>query len=155
MNSPPPSAETQDARKWADFVYTGREGEALPPFMRPPGDDRGSPRQRARAHALARHVRDRRKVQDAWSAAYQQLELQLDRGSFNSSLRGALLVDFEPDTGTFVLMVRSPHAWDLLQGRLQRMVRRILTDIYGQTGDCELFAPEDVIGQGVPIEPCA
>ena len=40
-------------------------------------------------------------VQDAWNATFHQLEMQLDRASFDTWARNAVLVDFEPEAHTF------------------------------------------------------
>jgi chromosomal replication initiator protein len=68
--------------------------------------------------------------QDAWNAAYSQLEIQLDRASFETWLRGAVLLGVEDST--FVIGARNSYARDMLQHRLYRNVRRILSDCYGQ-----------------------
>ncbi|MFQ3567973.1 MAG: chromosomal replication initiator protein DnaA [Aggregatilineales bacterium] len=66
---------------------------------------------------------------DAWSAAFHQLELQLDRATFDTWVRGAVLLGFED--GVFVIGVRNAYARDMLQHRLYRNVRRIISDIFG------------------------
>lgn len=68
--------------------------------------------------------------QDAWSAAFHQLEMQLDRASFDTWVRGATLLLYED--GTFVIGVRNTYARDMLQHRLYRNVRRVLSDVCGQ-----------------------
>jgi chromosomal replication initiator protein len=72
---------------------------------------------------------------DAWNAAFHQLEMQLDRASFETWLRGAALLDVESLDGeiaTFVIGVRNSYARDMLQHRLYRNVRRVLSDVYGR-----------------------
>lgn len=75
--------------------------------------------------------------QDAWNAAFHQLEMQLDRASFDTWLRGAELVGVElldtGEPGTFVVGVRNTYARDMLQHRLYRNVRRVLSDVYGKS----------------------
>ncbi|MBI1260060.1 MAG: chromosomal replication initiator protein DnaA [Chloroflexi bacterium] len=85
--------------------------------------------------------------QDAWNAAFHQLEMQLDRASFETWLRGAVLLGVETDSngddangktsesgnGVFVVGVRNTYARDMLQHRLYRNVRRVLGDVYGTT----------------------
>lgn len=68
--------------------------------------------------------------QDAWNAAFHQLEMQLDRASFDTWVRGALLLGYED--GTFVIGVHNSYARDMLQHRLYRNVRRVLSDVFGQ-----------------------
>lgn len=68
--------------------------------------------------------------QDAWSAAFHQLEMQLDRASFDTWVRGATLLLYED--GVFVIGVRNAYARDMLQHRLYRNVRRVLSDVCGE-----------------------
>lgn len=67
--------------------------------------------------------------QDAWNIAFSQLELQLDRASFNTWLRGATFLGHED--GVFVIGVRNSYARDMLEHRLYRHVWRILSDVCG------------------------
>lgn len=67
---------------------------------------------------------------EAWEAAFNQLELQLDRANFDTWLRGASFIGVEEDI--FVIGVRNTYARDMLQHRLYRNVRRVLSDVYGQ-----------------------
>jgi chromosomal replication initiator protein len=69
--------------------------------------------------------------QEAWNAAFHQLEMQLDRASFDTWVRGATLLGFE-DNGVFVVGVRNGYARDMLQHRLYRNVRRVLSDVCGE-----------------------
>lgn len=67
-----------------------------------------------------------------WGAAYNQLELQMDRQSFDL-LRGAKLVGV--DGGVFVVRVESDYARQMLQHRLYRTVQRVLRDCRGEQTD--------------------
>jgi chromosomal replication initiator protein len=69
-------------------------------------------------------------AQDVWNSAYHQLELQLDRASFDTWLRGASLLGVEGDL--FIIGVRNDYAREMLQHRLYRNVRRVLSDICGK-----------------------
>lgn len=71
-------------------------------------------------------------AQAAWSAGYHQLELQLDRHSFDTWLRSAKLTDYEPDTTCFVVRVHNSYARDMLQHRLYRNVARMMRDVTGR-----------------------
>ena len=71
--------------------------------------------------------------QDTWNAAFHQLEMQLDRASFDTWLRGATFLGFED--GVFVVGVRNSYARDMLQHRLYRNVRRVVSDVYGQPAE--------------------
>jgi chromosomal replication initiator protein len=70
------------------------------------------------------------KPQDAWNAAYNQLELQLDRASFDTWLRSAVFMHV--DAGVYVIGVQNGYAQDMLQHRLYRVIRRALSDICGK-----------------------
>lgn len=70
------------------------------------------------------------KPQDAWKAAYHQLELQLDRASFDTWLRPAVFLKYEE--GVFYIGTHSSYARDMLAHRMYRGVRRVLSDVWGQ-----------------------
>lgn len=67
--------------------------------------------------------------QDAWNTAYHQLEAQLGAAQFNTWLRDAALLDVDGDV--WVIGVRSVFARDMLEQRLYRSVRRVVSDVYG------------------------
>lgn len=71
---------------------------------------------------------------DAWQAATHQLKLQLDQTSFDTYLRETTFLDYE--AGTYRVGVQSGYARDVLQHRLYRNVRRVVSDVAGE--DCEL-----------------
>ncbi len=75
------------------------------------------------------------KPQDAWKAAYNQLELQLDRASFDTWLRKAVFLGVED--GTFVIGVHNSYARDMLQHRLYRNIRRVISDVRGETTELD------------------
>ena len=90
-------------------------------------------------------------IGDAWAAAFYQLEHQLDRASFDAWLRGTTLVDFEPETQTFVLLARTAAARDALQFQLKRTLLRLLRDVYGQPAGVQVLLVEEwaaLTGQG-------
>ncbi|MBZ0293428.1 MAG: chromosomal replication initiator protein DnaA [Anaerolineae bacterium] len=68
-----------------------------------------------------------------WNTALNQLEVQLDRASFETWLRGAVCLGIEEsdEEPLFTIGVRNSYAVDMLQHRLYRTVRRILSDVYG------------------------
>ena len=74
-------------------------------------------------------------VQDAWNAAFHQMEMQLDRASYDSWLRGAILVDFESVSNTFVVLARNEIAGTMLRQRLYRSLKRILSDVFGRSAE--------------------
>lgn len=68
--------------------------------------------------------------QEAWNIAYSQLEIQLDRASFDTWLRGAVYLGC--DDGVFQIGVRNSYARDMLQHRLYRDVKRVISDVVGE-----------------------
>jgi chromosomal replication initiator protein len=79
--------------------------------------------------------------QETWSAAYHQLELQIDRMSFDTWLRNAQYLGYETSDGhtsdvlvtegVFYIGVHNDYAVDMLQSRLYRVVRKVVSDIAG------------------------
>ncbi len=74
--------------------------------------------------------------QDIWKSAYHQLQLQLDRPTFDTWLRDAVLLHSKNDH-TFVVGVRNSYARDMLQHRLYREIRRVLMDVCGYSVELE------------------
>ncbi|NWF67886.1 MAG: chromosomal replication initiator protein DnaA [Chloroflexi bacterium] len=72
-------------------------------------------------------------AQTVWKMAYSQLEIQLDRASFDTWLRDAVLLDHQQDETKQVLVVgvRNTYARDMLAHRLYRTVRRVVSDVVG------------------------
>jgi len=71
-------------------------------------------------------------VTDAWTMAQVQLEIQFDRANFNTYLKDVTLVDYDPDALLFTFAVEQEHAANMLQHRLYRNVRRVVSDAFGQ-----------------------
>lgn len=74
--------------------------------------------------------------QEAWNTTYSQLEIQLDRASFDTWLRGAVFLGLAGDeqddlAPTFIIGVPNSYARDMLQHRMYRDIRRILSEITG------------------------
>ncbi len=67
--------------------------------------------------------------QEAWNKAYSQLEIQLDRASFDTWLRAAAFLGYAD--GVYTVGVPNSYARDMLQHRLYRDVRRVMSDIVG------------------------
>lgn len=72
--------------------------------------------------------------QEIWNAAYHQLELQLDRASFETWVRGTALQDARDERGHLVLVlsVRNAFAAEQFRTRLLRSVTRIVRDAAGR-----------------------
>lgn len=65
---------------------------------------------------------------DAWDIAYQQLSMQLDRATFDTWLSDSVFLRVE--TGdVFVIGVRNSYACDMLQHRMYRGIRRVLSEV--------------------------
>ena len=63
------------------------------------------------------------------------MEMQLDRASYDSWLRGAILVDFKSVSNMFVVLARNELAGTMLRQRLYRSLKRILSDVYGRSAE--------------------
>ncbi|MEO8608877.1 MAG: DnaA N-terminal domain-containing protein [Chloroflexota bacterium] len=68
-----------------------------------------------------------------WKKAYTQLEIQLDRASFDTWVRAARFLRSEGET--YVIGVPNQYARDMLQHRLYRDVRRIVSNVAGTAVD--------------------
>jgi chromosomal replication initiator protein len=66
---------------------------------------------------------------EAWTAAYQQLEMMFDRPTFETWLRKATFLDFAD--GKYTIGVKNSYARDMLQHRLYRNIRRVVSDVLG------------------------
>lgn len=68
---------------------------------------------------------------DAWLAALGQLQLQLNRPTFDTWLKGSEVLSYED--GDFVIRVRHAYAKDWLEKHLDHLVTRTLGDIWGRS----------------------
>ncbi len=89
-------------------------------------------REEAANHSQAARLEAAARTPEAklWEVAYSQLELQLDRASFQTWLRGAAFAGM--DDGKYIIQVKNGYARDMLQHRLYRNIRRVLSDVAGQ-----------------------
>lgn len=78
----------------------------------------------------------------AWDVALSQLELQLNRASFDTWLGKTTFLRHTDDT--FVIGAHSPYARDMLQHRLYRTLRRVLSEVVGTEVELcfEVYKPE-------------
>lgn len=67
---------------------------------------------------------------DAWHATLGQLQLQLNRTTFDTWLKGAELVSY--DGGEFVVRVRHAYAKDWLEKHQHDLITRTLSNIFAQ-----------------------
>ncbi|MCZ7544847.1 MAG: chromosomal replication initiator protein DnaA [Anaerolineae bacterium] len=75
------------------------------------------------------------KPQDAWQATLGQLQLQMDKATFDTWLRGAEVSDFQraqDGAAAFTISVRNAYAKDWLEQRLAPSITRTLSEIFGQ-----------------------
>lgn len=69
-------------------------------------------------------------AEEAWTIAHSQLELQLDRATFETWLKDAAFIN--ADQSTFFIGVKNSYARDMLQHRLYDNVCRALGNVYGR-----------------------
>lgn len=80
--------------------------------------------------------------QDAWQATLGQLELQLNRSTFETWVKGAELLGYED--GTFAVQVKNAYARDWLEKRLYGSIHRTLTDIFGRSVEVRFMVYDPV-----------
>lgn len=68
---------------------------------------------------------------DAWQATLGQLQLQLNRATFDTWLKGSEVLAYED--GEFVIRVRHTYAKDWLEKHLQSTILQILSGILGRS----------------------
>lgn len=84
------------------------------------------------------------KPQDAWLATQGQLELQLNRATYDTWIRDCRFVSFED--GLFTFHVRNAYIKDWLEQRLKRSICHTLSSIMRQTVDVCF-----VVGNSAPV----
>lgn len=90
------------------------------------------------------------KARDWWDATLNHLEVQLDRASFNTWLRGSRVI--RVDDKTTVIGVKNEFARDMLQHRLHVTVQRVFGDMSGEQKAELCF---EVKKPDFPVEPPA
>ena len=68
---------------------------------------------------------------DAWQATLGQLQLQLNRATFDTWLKDAELMAYED--GEYVIRVRHAYAKDWLEKHLRHVIVKMLGDIFGRS----------------------
>ena len=66
---------------------------------------------------------------DRWKAAYNQLELQIDKATFDTWIRPATFLHWQD--GCFTIEVHNAMAKQMLEHRLYRNIRRVLSTVCG------------------------
>jgi len=79
-------------------------------------------------------------AKESWDATYNQLELRLDKNSFDTYLRRTKLLSL--DDGFFVIGVANESAQDFLRHRFYRNVRRVLSDVIGRVTELRFVVDE-------------
>lgn len=76
-----------------------------------------------------------------WQTAMRQLELQMNRMSFDNCLRGGILLRIEHEV--YIVGVRFQDSADACQHRHYRLIRRVLSDVVGRDVELcfEVFQP--------------
>ena len=77
-----------------------------------------------------------------WLATWYQLELQLDRASFDTWLKTARFIGVED--GVYIIQVENNYARDMLQHRLYRNVKRVLSDCIGTQTEIRFVLTSEV-----------
>jgi hypothetical protein len=87
-------------------------------------------------------------AQEMWQGIAHQLEMQLDRSSFDTWLRGAQLMDYDREQSTFTVLVCTSYAREMCQHRLYRLITRVLRHVCGRPMDVQFVTAEEWRGQG-------
>jgi chromosomal replication initiator protein len=70
-------------------------------------------------------------AQNLWNIAYNQLQLQFDRPTFDTWIKSVVFVNTENDGKLYVMGAKNNIMRDMLQHRLYRNIRRVLSDVCG------------------------
>ncbi len=90
--------------------------------------------------------------EQAWQAALGQLQMEMNKATFDTWVRGTRFLSYE--NGTFTIGVENGYARDWLEDRLTGLARKILTGVWGQPvevkfeiGKSELPDEADTFGE--------
>jgi hypothetical protein len=89
-----------------------------------------------------------RTAQETWQGIAHQLEMQLDRASYDTWLRGAQLMDYDREQSTFTVLVCTSYAREMCQHRLYRLITRVLRHVCGRPMEARFVTVEEWLGQG-------
>lgn len=70
-------------------------------------------------------------AQNLWNIAYNQLQLQFDRPTFDTWIKRVTFIRAENDGKLYVMGAKNTIMRDMLQHRLYRNIRRVLSDVCG------------------------
>lgn len=79
-----------------------------------------------------------------WEAALGQLQLEMQRASFDTWVRDSELVSYED--GTYIVGVQNAYARDWLQDRLHSTVKRVLTGLAGRSVEVRFVVWQNEVG---------
>lgn len=82
------------------------------------------------------------RAEQAWQAALGQLQMDMQKASFDTWVRDAEMVSYED--GVFIVGVRNAYARDWLADRLSSTVARILTGIMGRSVEVRFIVWQNV-----------
>jgi len=79
-----------------------------------------------------------------WEAALGQLQLEMQRASFDTWVRDSELISYED--GTYIVGVQNAYARDWLQDRLHSTVKRVLTGLAGRSVEVRFVVWQNEVG---------
>ncbi|MFN2198832.1 MAG: chromosomal replication initiator protein DnaA [Anaerolineales bacterium] len=91
------------------------------------------------------------RAEQAWQAALGQLQMDMQKASFDTWVRDAELVSYED--GVFIVGVRNAYARDWLADRLSSTVTRILTGVMGRSVDVRFIVWQNLSEPAEASEP--
>ena len=74
----------------------------------------------------------------AWQATLGQLQLDMSKAAFDTWVSSAELINYDQETGCFMIGVKNAYARDWLADRLSAKISRILTGMMGRTVNTEI-----------------
>lgn len=83
---------------------------------------------------------------DNWKKAYGQLQIQMDRNSFDTYVRDVRFL--RCDDGVYVIGAANIYARNMLQYRLYRDVRRVLSNVAGAVIELQFEVYERILVEG-------
>ncbi len=70
--------------------------------------------------------------EEVWAATKSQLQMQLDRASYETWVKQAEFIRFDAEEAVFVMGAPNVYVCDMLNSRLNRKIERLLSDIANQ-----------------------
>ncbi len=76
-------------------------------------------------------------AQQAWQAVLGQLQIELSKASYDTWVKNTQLIEYQEETGTFVLGTANAYACDWLDSRLKTTVVNKLNGLMGRQTDAQ------------------